>query len=414
VKYVQGIATALLTLACALATAAGAWWLVTNKPVAVATEKPHSSATVDKVVKEDDLNTITLTEEAAQRIGLTVASVETKSVRRVRVYGGEVTVPAGRTILVSSPLMGVVKVAPTGDVKAGQSVKAGDVVFQLTPLLTPDGRATLSASLADTEGQVNNAKTQVQLATIAFERAKRVHKEGAGSQRQVDEAEAAFNLAAKTLDATIARQNILKKVVGNAEAGTAAPIPIEAPEDGILRTVSVRPGQTVPSGAALFEVIDVSTTWLRVPLPVGDLDDIDRTAAAEAGQLSAPAGSILQTIKPVDAPPSANPLSATVDLFYELPNPDGKFIPGQRLGVSVPLNDNESSLTVPWSAVVFDMHGGTWVYEQLEPRRFNRRRVVVAYTSGSDAVLASGPPAGATVVTTGVQELFGAETGFVK
>lgn len=413
-NYLQGIATALFTLACAFATAAGAWWLVMHKPATAAADKAHSSATVTKVVKEEDLNTVTLTEEAEKRIGLAVAPVESKSVRRVRVYGGEVTVPAGRTILVSSPLMGVVRAAANGDIKAGQPVKASDIVFQLTPLLTPDGRANLSASLADTEGQVNNAKTQVQLTTIALDRAKRVHKEGAGSQRQVDEAEAAYNLAAKTLDAAVARQNILKKVVGDAEAGTAAPIQIEAPEEGIVRAISVRPGQTVPSGASLFEVIDIATVWIRIPLPVGDLDDIDRAASAEAGELSSPAGSKLEKVQPVDAPPSANPLSATVDLFYELTNPDGKFIPGQRLGVSLPLNDKESSLTVPWSAVVFDMHGGTWVYEQLEPRRFNRRRVVVAYTAGNDAVLASGPRVGTSVVTSGVQELFGAETGFVK
>ena len=116
----------------------------------------------------------------------------------------------------------------------------------------------------------------------------------------------------------------------------------------------------------------------------------------------------------MSAPPSANPLSATVDVFYEMANADGKLIPGQRLGVTVPLADARESLTVPWSAVVFDIHGGTWLYEQVGPRRYTRRRVVVGYTVGSEAVLASGPPAGAKVVTAGVQELFGAETGFVK
>jgi multidrug efflux pump subunit AcrA (membrane-fusion protein) len=116
----------------------------------------------------------------------------------------------------------------------------------------------------------------------------------------------------------------------------------------------------------------------------------------------------------VQAPPSANPLSATIDVFYEMPNDDGKLIPGQRLGVTVPLADAKESLTVPWSAVEFDIHGGTWVYEQTGPRRYARRRVVVAYTIRDDAVLSSGPEAGAKVVTAGAQELFGAETGFVK
>lgn len=408
------LAAALLTLAVAAAVGAGAWWLVTNKTTTKTADKPAPAATVAKVVKEDDLNTVVLTEEAEKRIGLTLAAVEAKAVRRVRVYGGEATVPVGRTILVAAPLGGTLK-APAGGVpKAGSPVKVGTPVFQLTPLLTPDGRATLSASLADANGQVNTARASFDLSDIAVKRAERVLKEGAGSQRQVDEARAAFDVAKKSLDAATARQAILNKVVGDAEGGTAAPIPIDAPEDGILRVVSALPGQTVPLGAALFEVVDLSTLWVRVPLPVGDLDGIDRASPAQVGKLSAPAGVRLPAAKPVAAPPSANPLAATVDVFYELPNADGRLTPGQRLGVTVPLADARESLTVPWSAVVFDVHGGTWVYAQTAPRTYARKRVTVQYTAGADAVLAAGPAVGTKVVAEGGQELFGAETGFVK
>jgi cobalt-zinc-cadmium efflux system membrane fusion protein len=414
VNTLRAISTAALTLALAAAVGVGAWWLVTHKPESKTADKPPPPAAVGKVVKEDELNTVTLTEEAEKRIGLAVAPVEKKAARRVRVYGGEVVVPLGRTILVAAPLTGVLKAPPGGEVKAGQPVKVGQVVFQLTPLLTPDGRATLSASLADADGQVNNAKTQVELGRIALDRAKRVLKEGAGSQRQVDEAQAAYDVSAKTLDAATARYAILRKVVGDAESGTAAPITIDAPEAGVVRTVSALAGQTVPSGAALFEVIDLSTAWVRVPLPVGDVDAIDRTEPAHIGKLSAPPGTRLPTARPVVAPPSANPLSATVDLYYEMPNPDGKLSPGQRLGVSVPLVGAKEALAVPWAAVVFDIHGGTWVYEQVGPRKYARRRVVVGHTVGADAVLAGGPPSGTKVVTAGVQQLFAAETGFVK
>jgi cobalt-zinc-cadmium efflux system membrane fusion protein len=64
--------------------------------------------------------------------------------------------------------------------------------------------------------------------------------------------------------------------------------------------------------------------------------------------------------------------------------------------------------------VVFDIHGGTWVYEQLGEYRYARRRVVIGHSVGADAVLASGPATGTNVVSAGAQELFGAETGFVK
>ncbi|MBX3400163.1 MAG: efflux RND transporter periplasmic adaptor subunit [Gemmataceae bacterium] len=406
------LASAVLSLALAVAVLAGAWWLVTHKPQESKTEKPAPPANVSKVVKEEDLNTILLTEEAEGRIGLKLGRVEKKSVRRVRVYGGEVTIPVGRTILVAAPLGGMLK-APTGGIPAaGQTVKAGQEILQLLPLLTPDGRATLSASLAEADGQVNTAKTQVELSQIALDRAKKVLKEGAGSQRQVDESQAAFELATKTLTAMSARRAILAKVVGDVEAGTTAPIAIPAPQDGIIRTVSALPGQTVPSGAALFEIADLSTLWVRVPLPVGDLDGIDRMATVQVGKLS---GSTTNaSAKPVAAPPSANALASTVDLFYELPNEKRSLMPGQRLGVTVPLADEVESPTVPWSALVFDIHGGTWLYEAVGSRSYVRRRAVVRYTTGPDAVLASGPPVGTSIVTEGVQQLFGAETGFIK
>ncbi len=410
----QRLARIALTLALAAVVGAGAWWLITNKPDAKKAEKPPAPATVAKVVKEEDLNTVVLTEEAEKRIGLTLAAVEMKAVRRVRVYGGEATVPVGRSILVAAPLGGTLK-APSGGVpKAGSIVKAGAPVFQLTPLLTPDGRATLTAALADANGQVNTAKASFELTDIAVKRAERVLKEGAGSQRQVDEARAAFDVAKKTLDAAAARQAILNKVVGDAEGGTAAPIAIAAPHEGILRAVTALPDQTVPLGAALFEVVDLSTVWVRVPLPVGDLGDIDRGESVRVGKLSSPPGARLLQARPIAAPPSANPLAATVDLYYELSNADGNLTPGQRLGVTIPLADANESLTVPWSAVVFDIHGGTWVYAQTAPRTYIRNRVVVRYSSGVDAVLASGPASGSRVVVHGGQELFGAETGFIK
>jgi hypothetical protein len=101
-------------------------------------------------------------------------------------------------------------------------------------------------------------------------------------------------------------------------------------------------------------------------------------------------------------------------VYYELPNAEGKWAPGQRLAVTIPLVAAAERWTVPWSAIVLDTHGGTWVYEQIGPHRYTRRRVAVAWTVGTDAVLASELAPDVKIVTAGVQELFGAETGFVK
>ncbi len=422
-KYLQQSVSVLLTLAATVAVAVGVWWLVANRPTHSGPGKPPPAATVPKIIKEDDLNVVTLTDQAEERLGLTVASVELRPVRRARVYGGEVAAPVGKTVLVSAPLGGTLKAPKEGLPAVGSALKLGQTVVLLLPLLTPEGRATVSAALVDADGQMNTARAQLTLARTALDRAKRVQREGAGSQRQVDEAQTAHHVATRTLEAATARRATLARAIGEGEGGTPTPLAIGAPEDGILRVVSALPGQTVPSGAPLFEVVDLSTVWVRVALPVGDVDDVDRTATVEVRKLSGHHASSYGSATPVTAPPSANPLASTVDVFYEMPNRSGTLTPGQRLAVTVPLADETEGRVVPWSAVVFDIHGNTWVYEKVGSNRYARRRVVVRYTlalKGTDdrlvdfAILASGPAAGSAVVTAGAQELFGAETGFIK
>lgn len=66
---------------------------------------------------------------------------------------------------------------------------------------------------------------------------------------------------------------------------------------------------------------------------------------------------------------------------------------------------------VPYASVLYDAHGGTWVYTNPEPLVFVRHSVSVDYIEGGLAILSDGPPPGTVVVTVGVAELYGTETG---
>jgi hypothetical protein len=98
-------------------------------------------------------------------------------------------------------------------------------------------------------------------------------------------------------------------------------------------------------------------------------------------------------------------------VYYELSNEDGKLYPGQKLAVTVPLTSRAKSLVVPFKAILYDIHGGAWVYQQVDEHVFARQRVSVEYVDRDKAVLASGPNAGSKVVTDGAAELFGTEFG---
>lgn len=413
-SYRSGVLTGVLGSLFCGSVCAAAWWVATSTTPVGKAEKAALPATVAKVLKEDEINVVKLSPEAEQRLGIETAVVERRSIRQSRTYGGEVMVPLGQSVLVAAPLGGELQVTDKGLPRPGARVRKGQPILLLFPLLTPEARTTLAAARVDAEGQIKNARTQVEGTRIAFERAKKLLRGDVGSQRNVDETEAQHEFAQKTLEAAEARRDLLIQALGEFERGTGAPLTIEAPTDGLLRALNAQPGQAVPAGAALFEIVDLSRVWVRVPVYVGDQSDLAATEDADVVPLTSRPGATSQRARPVEAPPSANLLAGTVDLYYELANAEDALAPGQRVGVSIPLIGEAENLTLPWSAVIHDIHGGTWVYEMTAEHTFARRRILVRFAREDIAVLANGPAVGAKIVTAGAAELFGTEIGFSK
>ncbi len=410
-NYRGGIVTGAAGALVLVAAAWLSWAILLRPPPKAKSAGTVTPAKVERVAREGEFNTITLTDTHERALRIKTAAVEEKRVPRARLLGGEVVLPPGQTVIVSAPLAGSLKASlrKKGQMpRPGQSVEKGQTVALLVPLLTPEAKATLASAAVDAEGQVASANTQVEAARIALNRAKRVQESAGGSKRSVDEAKEKHDLALKALEAARARRDLLKRVVGDLDKGGPAALPIKAPEAGVIKSVSALPGQVVPGGAVLFEVVRLSPVWVRVGAYVGDLPDLAADGKAEVGGLADGPGRPTRPAYPVKAPPSANPLAASVDLFYELDNADGRYRPGQRVGVSIPLRDDARKedrppLVVPWSAVVLDVQGGTWVYVSMGKRTYARHRVRVARVVDNLAVLTDGPPPGTKVVTQGAQ-----------
>jgi hypothetical protein len=81
-----------------------------------------------------------------------------------------------------------------------------------------------------------------------------------------------------------------------------------------------------------------------------------------------------------------------------------------RLGLrTVPVAAASTGLTVPYSALIYDPQGRTWVYAQVRPRTFQRARVTVDRIEGDTAVVSAAPPAGTKVVSVATAEVYGTE-----
>jgi hypothetical protein len=66
---------------------------------------------------------------------------------------------------------------------------------------------------------------------------------------------------------------------------------------------------------------------------------------------------------------------------------------------------------VPTSAIIYDPSGRTYAFVALGRLTFTEIPVIVNRITGNSAYLRRGPRAGARVVSTGAEELFGVQTG---
>ncbi|OAI57969.1 hypothetical protein AYO49_01635 [Verrucomicrobiaceae bacterium SCGC AG-212-N21] len=310
----------------------------------------ETAATIANPVKEADLTTVVLKPEAEKRLGIKLAPVERRSMPRMRLVPGEVVRPLA----------------------SGSAASVAPVVGG-----TLDEVLKLADAQADANGRVSQAEVQLDAAKVTFDRAQKMLTAEAGSARAVDEAKAQVALAEAALKTAQERRALLGEAMGQVTAATKL--------------------------------------WVRVPVYAGQLSELelDKNAEVSAAARSTQSNS-RATARPVTGPPTANAAAATVDVFYELEAPLAGARPGARVEVNVPAKGEAESLVVPWAAVLHDINGGQWIYEQTAPYTFARRRIMVDRVAGGIAVLASGPKAGAQIVTDGAAELFGTEFGVGK
>lgn len=371
-------------------------------------EKPPPPAKVQNAVKETDLTTITLTNEAESRLGIQTVIVEYRSVEKDRTFGGEIMPVSGHSVTVSAPLSGTLFAADNGLLlNAGQQVTHSQPLYRLL-LVLPE------QNLLSVQEEISLQKVEFDLAQAKVKRAQQMLDDKAGSVRELEDAKAQLARVGVALETAQARMELLKSGELDSAAEGLSSLIIKSPMDGIIQKIHVAPGQTVTAATALLDIASIDPVWVKVPVYVGDLATIDTKKPARVHSLADFAGAETQTAEPVVASFSADPQSATTDLFYELSNADLSYRPGQKISVTLSLKDTEQSLVVPYSSILYDMYGSAWIYENTEPRVYIRRRVELRRALGELAILSRGPAVGAKVVSAGAAELFGTEFGVGK
>lgn len=367
-------------------------------PDAPAQSKTEAPAHVESPRPEADLTTVRLSSEAVARLGIETVVTRTDAAAATRSLGGEVTVPEGKLVTVTAPLAGTI--TGIAGPQPGTRVTRGTRLMTLAPLASSDRDQTIEARRS-----VDAAQADANVIRLRVQRLEQLLKDGAASVRSVEEARGQLQVADAASNA--ARERLAAVTEG--PVGRQGEIAISAPLDGIVQAISVAPGQTVAAAASLIQIAQVNTLWVRVPIFAGGVDEVDAAQPVLVTRLGG--DDAPRSATRVTAPLRADPTAASVDLFYELAGGGASVRPGERVMVELPLKRALRGLVIPDAAVLYDIHGDAWVYQDMGNNTFARKRVQIARHTGGQAVIARGIADGMKVVTAGAAELFGTEFG---
>ena len=367
----------------------------------------ETAATVDRPVKESELTTIKLTEMAEQRLGIETVSVKSKDLPGVLTIGGEIMAVPGKDVSVTAPVGGTVGYARGGSSTiVGKTVNKGEEVMRLL-LLPPD------KSLTTAKEEVTLKETAYKVVLEQFNREKTLLSKNATSEKAFQQAEAALAAAQGELSSAKEQLRLLNSNLDAAD-GDISVIKILSPFSGVIHKVFVGSGQVVAEAAPLFQISEQDPVWVCVPVYVGDLSKIDLTKNAAVNPMMQTASEDTLSAEPVKGPPTSNLSNVTSDIFYRLDNKDGNLRIGQKVLVSLTKKAETGSYTVPYSSIVYDIYGGSWVYVKAAAQTYTRKRVEISHVIDNNAVISRGVSTGDQVVISGAAEIFGAEFGGQK
>ena len=286
------------------------------------------------------------------------------------------------------------------DVKDGQMVKAGDVLFQL------DDRA-LKAQLAKDQATLAKDQAMQISANSDLQRAKDLVAKQAGTQQTYDQAVAAQKATAATVDADRATID-----ADNVQLGFAT---ITAPIAGRLGAVNVSVGDLVTlsngnssTATPLVTITQMDPLQVNFTLPESNLALLHK-------ELANPQQGDVTLTKDGDSTPigkgvldfvdsSVDTASGTIATRASIPNPDMSLWPGQYVNVVLDAGIMPQMTSVPTVAVQ-PSQKGPFVYVVKPDNTVEMRPVQVALTEGQNSAISQGVKSGEKVVVEGQTRL---------
>jgi membrane fusion protein, multidrug efflux system len=313
------------------------------------------------------------------------ASVVKKSMPvEIRIIG---TAEAFSTVAIRSQITGQLT---SVNFKEGDDVRQGQVLFSLD-------RRPLEAALQQAEANLERDVAQAANAAAQAKRYQELADRGIATREQVDTSRTGMT----ALNATV---NADRAAVDNAKVQLQYAT-IAAPISGRTGALMVNEGNLVRANdtTPLVVINQVTPIAVSFAIPEARLPELKRYMARGTLQVTA------SPPNDEDAPASGrisfvdnsvDQSTGTIRIKGTFPNEDRRLWPGQFVNVVVTLTTNPDAIVVS-SAAVQAGQQGPFVFVVKQDQTVELRTVSVAWTNGTETIIEQGVQPGETVVTDG-------------
>jgi multidrug efflux system membrane fusion protein len=266
-------------------------------------------------------------------------------------------------------------------VREGQAVRRGEVLARFETV-------ALQARLAEKESNLEAERARLRLAASTLEKNRTLAARSIVSQTALDEAEAEWRARQAGVAALEAQMVLARRALADAV--------VLAPIGGIVAEREVNPGETLPSDAAMFTLMDLSRVEVEASVPAGE------AARLEPGQpvrlrIEGFGDRIFQGAVARIGPTTLSG-SRSIPIYVELDNAQGLLRGGLfAVGEAVAARA-EAAIALPPVAIRRDGEG-THVLKLSEGRLLRQGVEVVREWSHGDLVQVAGLEEGDLVVS---------------
>ncbi|MGQ0667657.1 MAG: efflux RND transporter periplasmic adaptor subunit [Nitrospiraceae bacterium] len=337
---------------------------------------------------------VTLSAEESSRVGLVVQPATLSDFRTHREFPGIVR-PNERNLADITTLVRGRVVDVYADL--GQEVKANAPLAIL-----------YSSELGLAQSGYLKARAKLHVAEQAYARAKFLLQEKVIGQAEAQRRQA--ELLSTQADANEARDRLRLLGMNDDELGRLersreirSVVPIVAPFAGRVIGRNLTRGEVVETSEKLFVVADLSEVWVRANIPEKDIPFVHSVHASGGTQAEVrinayPKETFKGTITYVGD--VLDPVTRTMQLRLELPNPDGRLKPEMFATIRLFSESQPDRLAVPESALQRDQ-GRIYVFVQRSANEYEVREVQIGESNGIYTSILGGLSEGEPVVTHG-------------